>query len=371
MLPAKASPTHGTSQRATRAQPFIGIRPLLRKKAALGLMLGAMLLGASGEIVQAQTPTPPPLLAPQRADARLLALTDDNRFLLITSNITVSKRGRFRSAVRTSAAFPVQGLAPGEELVGIDVRTATGQIYAVGTSNQLYELTLPISLSFPINAPLPRRLSFRNIIATPVASLTSGISGLNFGVDFNPTVDRLRVVSDADQNLRIDPNTGAVTVDGTLAYDIDTDGDGIDTGDINAGTDPSIVGSAYTNPDLDLSTGTTLYGIDSGLNTLVLQNPPNAGTLTTIGSLGVDTTEDVGFDIASTNIAYASLTAPFGTSALYTVDLFTGATRFLGSLGRVVIRDIAVLNATATTPVPLPTPPPPPPPPPPPIIIEQ
>jgi hypothetical protein len=267
--------------------------------------------------------------------------------------------------VRTSAAFPVQGLAPGEELLGIDVRTATGQIYAVGSSSQLYELTLPISLSFPINAPLPRRLSFRNIIATPVGGpLTVGLAGVdfgaNFGVDFNPTVDRLRVVSDADQNLRINPNTGEVIVDGTLAYDVDTDGDGIDTGDINAGTDPSIVGSAYTNPDLDPSTGTTLYGIDSGLNVLVLQNPPNAGTLTTIGSLGVDTTADVGFDIAATNIAYASLTAPFGTSALYTVNLFNGSTTFLGSLGRVVIRDIAVLNATATTPVPLPTPPPPP-----------
>jgi hypothetical protein len=327
-----------------------------------------MLLGASGESTQAQTPTPPPPLAPQRADARLLALTNDNRFLLITSNITVSKRGRFRSAVRTSAAFPVQGLAPGEELVGIDVRTATGQIYAIGTSGQLYDLALPISLSFPINAPLPRRISFRNIIATPIAPLSGGLSGLNFGVDFNPTVDRLRVVSDSDVNLRINPDTGETILDSSLAYDVDTDGDGIDTGDINAGTDPSVVGSAYTNPDLNPFTGTTLYGIDSGLNVLVLQNPPNAGTLTTIGSLGVDTTEEVGFDIAATNIAYASLTAPFGTSSLYTVDLFTGATTFLGRLGRVVIRDIAVLNATATTPVPLPTPPPPPPPVVPPIL---
>jgi hypothetical protein len=290
-----------------------------------------------------------------------LALADNNQFLLATSRIRVSRKGKFRSSLRTTAAFPVQGLTPGEELVGIDVRSATGQVIAVGSSGQLYELTLPISLSFPITAPIPRRLSFRNIIATPVgAPLTTGLSGSSFGVDFNPVVDRLRVVSDADQNLRINPNTGEVIVDTPLAYDVDTDADGTDTGDINAGQDPSIVGSAYTNPDNDPSTPTTLYGIDSVLNTLVLQNPPNAGTLNTIGSLQLDTTEDVGFDIASTNIAYASLTAPLGTSGLYTIDLNTGATTFLGSLGR-VIRDIAVLNATTTTPVPLPTPPPPPP----------
>jgi hypothetical protein len=318
-----------------------------------------MVLGFSGasNVAQAQLPQ-----APQRADARILALTDNNQFLLATSRITVSRKGKFRSSLRTSAAFPVQGLAPGEELVGIDVRTATGQVIGVGNSGQLYELTLPISLSFPITAPLPRRLSFRNIIATPIGGpLTTALVGTDFGVDFNPVVDRLRVVSNADQNLRINPNTGEVIVDSPLAYDVDTDADGLDTGDINAGQDPSVVASAYTNPDNDPITGTTLYGIDSVLNTLVLQSPPNEGTLSTIGSLQLDTTEDVGFDIASTNIAYASLTAPFGTSGLYIIDLNTGTPTFLGSLGRVVIRDIAVLNATTTTPVPLPTPPPPPP----------
>lgn len=357
MSEATARPPGGARQRVTAAIQAKGTRSALRKKASLALMFGAMLLGVSAGSSVAQVQMP----VPQKADARILALTDDNRFLIVTSRVKVNKKGRMRSSVRTSAAFPVQGLAPGEELVGIDVRSTTGQIYAVGTSNRLYVLSLPISLSFPITSPLPRRLSFRNIIATPVAALPVGLSGANFGVDFNPNADRLRVVSDTEQNLRINPDTGETTVDGSLAYDVDTDLDGADLGDVNAGQNPSIVGSAYTSPDLDPFTATTLYGIDSALDVLVLQNPPNDGTLNTIGALGVDTTEDVGFDITATNIAYASLTTTsrIVSSGLYTIDLNTGATTFLGSLGPFVIRDIAVLNATTTTPVPLPTPPPP------------
>ena len=36
------------------------------------------------------------------------------------------------------------------------------------------------------------------------------LDGTEFGVDFNPQVDRLRVVSNSGQNLRLHPDTGAV-----------------------------------------------------------------------------------------------------------------------------------------------------------------
>ena len=42
------------------------------------------------------------------------------------------------------------------------------------------------------------------------------LSGTAFGVDFNPMADRLRVVSDAEQNLRANADTGATTTDATL-----------------------------------------------------------------------------------------------------------------------------------------------------------
>ena len=109
--------------------------------------------------------------------------------------------------------------------------------------------------------------------------------------------DLIRLVSDGDQDLRLNPNTGAVAgTDGTLAYA---------AGDPNAGANPNIVGSAYTNSFLGTKM-TTLYGIDSGLGALVTQGSvggapvsPNTGQLFTVGSLGVGTSGTVGFDIAS------------------------------------------------------------------------
>jgi hypothetical protein len=80
-------------------------------------------------------------------------------------------------------------------------------------------------------------------------------------------------------------------------------------GDINEGADPNVVAAAYDR-NSSAATATTLFDIDSNLNLLVRQgavdgNPadtagggsPSGGLLTTIGSLGVDPTDNVGFDI--------------------------------------------------------------------------
>ena len=42
---------------------------------------------------------------------------------------------------------------------------------------------------------------------------------------------------------------------------------------------PLIAGSAYTNPDRDPTTGTALFGIDFGTDSVYQQIPPNDGTL--------------------------------------------------------------------------------------------
>ena len=79
-------------------------------------------------------------------------------------------------------------------------------------------------------------------------------------------------------------------------------------GALNPGS-PSVVGSAYLNSGLSpiKPTATLLYAIDSAVDTLYVQNPPNAGTLTTPVKLSVDVGNDVGFDIAGTgNTAYVT-----------------------------------------------------------------
>jgi hypothetical protein len=51
------------------------------------------------------------------------------------------------------------------------------------------------------------------------ASGQFSLNGSSFGFDFNPTVDRIRVQSDADQNLRLNPATGALAAtDTTLSF---------------------------------------------------------------------------------------------------------------------------------------------------------
>ncbi|HEX8145931.1 MAG TPA: DUF4394 domain-containing protein [Pyrinomonadaceae bacterium] len=211
----------------------------------------------------------------------------------------------------------VTGLQGGETVVGIDARPATRQLYALGSAGRLYVVN-----------PTSGR-------AALISTVSTALSGTSFGVDFNPTVDRLRVVSDADQNLRINVDTGAATADGGLAYA---------AGDANAGQNPNVVGSAYTNSVAGATT-TTLYGIDSARDVLVVQNPPNNGTLNTVGALGVDASDAVGFDIAPNgNTAFAALNVG-GASQLYTINLTTGAATLFGGVGGgAQLRGLAVFN---------------------------
>ena len=151
-------------------------------------------------------------------------------------------------------------------------------------------------------------------------------------------------MSSLGQNLRVNPNTGALTsADTPLAYVV---------GDPNFGNGPTITAVAYSN-NTEGAASTTLYGIDAGLNFLVRvggpeSNPsPNGGQLFTVGALGVDTDGGAaGFDIApGTGRAFASLTVGVvATSRLYTINLATGQATLVGTIGGGTnVRDIAVL----------------------------
>jgi len=220
-----------------------------------------------------------------------------------------------------SASVEVTGLSAGETLVGIDFRPLTGELYALGRSSRIYV----------VNAGTGA--------ATAVGSgpFATAVSGDAFGFDFNPTVDRIRLVSDNGQNLRLHPVTGAVAAtDLPLNYA---------AGDVNQGQPPQAVGAAYTQ-NLAGATTTTLYVMDSVLDVLVRQIPPNNGTLNTVGSLGVNITDTTGFDISgATGTAYASFVkAGESWSGLYTVDLSSGAASWAGDIGsRQLLLDIAVV----------------------------
>jgi hypothetical protein len=156
--------------------------------------------------------------------------------------------------------------------------------------------------------------------------------GNEFGFDFNPTVDRIRVVSDARQNLRLHPDTGALAAaDGMLTFA---------AGDANAGRTPRVVAAGYTNPDNDPATGTTLFVIDSGIDIGATQDPPNDGTLNTFVPLRIDAGDLIGFDISRSRVLVSVV--PAGASTTFLFDA-TGVPRFLGAIGTpALVRDIAI-----------------------------
>lgn len=196
------------------------------------------------------------------------------------------------SAPGTPVSKVIAGLQPGETILGIDMRPATGQLFALGSSSRLYTINMSTGAATSVSP-------------APFATLLAGTS---FGFDFNPTVDRIRVVSNTGQNLRLNPITGDIA-----AVDLA----------LNPGT-PAVSASAYIN-NFPGATTTVLFGIDPVTDKLYTQNPPNNGTLVEIGALGIDVTTDNGFDIGGTsNKAYAVLTTG-STAKLYTINLTTGA----------------------------------------------
>lgn len=218
----------------------------------------------------------------------------------------------------------ISGLMNNEQIRSIDFRPATGELFAMGSFSNLYSIDIGSGMASPVGS----------------GSFSPGLNGSRFGFDFNPTIDRIRVVSDADQNLVLNPNDGTSSQVTPVFYG---------PGDANEGMNPNIVGSAYTNSFAGATT-TQLYGIDTGLDVLVRQ-ANSAGTLETVGSLGVDLTDVVGFDIdGTTNIGYATVQdAMLSRSTFWTIDLNTGEATFIGEVGGgAMITAMSVIPSPAT-----------------------
>jgi Domain of unknown function (DUF4394) len=199
----------------------------------------------------------------------------------------------------------ISGLPMGVTLRGIDFRPATGELYGVGSDSVVYRVS-PVTAKAVAEGP----------------AFTPALSGRFFGVDFNPTVDRIRVTSDANQNLRLVPDTGALA--------------GSDA-DLNP-NDPTVVGSAYTNSSFSATppAATTLYALDALDDAIYVQNPPNNGTLTMPQQLDINVRGDSGFDIAgSNNVGYVATASDRRPGAeLYRVNVLTGDSVRLGQIGR-------------------------------------
>jgi hypothetical protein len=242
----------------------------------------------------------------------------------------------FDSAVPTKilTVAKIVGLAAGENVLSIDARAANGVIYGVTDQNTVYTLN-------------PYTGQATQVGAGPAAFPGEGKA---LGIDFNPTVDRIRAVTDTELNFRLNPITGAIVDGDAIAEGTQPDTAlAYDAADDNTGKNPAVAAVAYDR-NFQGATLTTLYGIDSTLNTLVRVGgvdgtpSPNGGLLTTVGALGVNPAARIGFDIAADGTAYAAMKVGKST-ALFTIDLATGDATALGKIGNGKVKLDAVTVA--------------------------
>jgi hypothetical protein len=205
----------------------------------------------------------------------------------------------------------ITGLQEGEMILGIDFRPATGQLYGLGSKSRLYVIN-------PSSGIATLAAALTTVPAGSTTGVPLSLSGTSFGFDFNPVVDRIRIVSNTGQNLRAHPTTGVTIVDGSI--------------------NPQpvwITGVAYDNNDTVSTTTTELYALDVTSDKLFEIDPPNNGTLIEPLSINLNITGNGGFDIAPRN---ASIMEDVGlglyeidkVSTLFKINVETGATKILG-----------------------------------------
>lgn len=199
----------------------------------------------------------------------------------------------------------ITGLTSGENMMSIDYRPATGQLYGLSSSSRLYLINENTGSATPLGA----------------GPFTPSIEGAGASIDFNPTVDRIRLVSQSGQNLRLHPETGAV-----VAVD----------GMINGGMNPVISGVAYTN-SVSGATSTELFDIDIAQDKLYIQSPPNDGGLQEVGSLGEDFDGATDFDISPDNKYALAVSRTVKQSRLFLIDLATGNASWVGRFKQDII----------------------------------
>lgn len=236
------------------------------------------------------TPTP---AAPAITNAVALTASNELWLIDIANPDKVVKR------------MAVTGITAGENLLGIDYRPSNGMLYGI-TESAVYVID-------DVTGVASGRQALASVNST--LTFTAPLAGTSFGVDFNPVVDRLRVIDDTGMSLVVNVDTGAVN----RQADIGTTGTGASM--LTQPTNFKMTAAAYTN-SISKPVSTRLWDIDTQGDRLFQQNAANNDSqLSGAVALGVDASDVNGFDIDGfNNKGYAALTVG-GTTSLYAIDL--------------------------------------------------
>ncbi|HMO01534.1 MAG TPA: DUF4394 domain-containing protein [Oligoflexia bacterium] len=275
---------------------------------------GSLMAILCSSIANIQAVTAEPIIALNR---------NENTLTMFDSNAPATSMG----------SLPISGLQQAEIIMAIDFRPSNNKLYGLGSSSRIYQIDLTNGLASPIGA----------------SAFNPPLSGGHFGFDFDPTTDRVRIISDTGKNFTVSADTGSVI---TIENDLSFYG-----GDQNT-PKPNIVAIAHTNNFLG-AISSVVYALDSRFNilgTIGSKNgsiAPSSGLVFNEGALGVDFTEIAGFDISPTSgEAYAVLTKNgFTYSEFYRINFSTGSLQKIGVLpGDMQARSIAIPYATMSAP---------------------
>jgi hypothetical protein len=238
----------------------------------------------------------------------VVALTDANELL------------RFEHATPGKTSMvAIQGTDA--RIVAIDVRPADGKLYGIDTGGRIYRIDLVGGMAEKVS-----------ILSVPLETAGSVVA------DFNPQADRLRLIGPDGQSLRVNVANGQAIVDGRLAYA---------SGDPNAGKKPYVTAGAYLN-SVAGTTQTQLFEYDSGNGNYVIQDPPNDGTLATIGPSGLPAGTRVdAMDIHTTKDMKTYTGLAVAAQRLWEFSITNGKMREIGPIasGARKVLDIAVVTA--------------------------
>lgn len=220
------------------------------------------------------------MLLPISANAATIFGVDENNNLVSFKSANPGVFTSSKPITGTNATF-----------LALDFRDSDGKLYGLATDYGLYTINLVSGAATQIWGPL-------------------ALQGTNFGFDFNTVVDMARVVGNFDDNYVVNPNTGTVGQFTDVAFG---------PGDVNFGLDAIVSGNGYIH-------GTpTQFAIETNTDSLVTQ-ANNAGTLGTVGPLGVAVGPRTSFDIGFNGVAYMQ-----DVDRFWTVDLATGGASFVGN----------------------------------------
>lgn len=235
------------------------------------------------------------LATPLPAFAAEIVAVDENNNLV---NFDSATPGTFTRTIKITGTAAT--------LLALDVRDSNMTLYGLGDDLRLYTINQLTGMASAVGGAL-------------------ALTGTNFGFDFNTAIDALRIVSNDGSNYVVNPNTGMLTTVATPVF--------FAAGDTNDGQAPVVSGNGYLHGTANQ------FAISTSRDALVRQ-ANNAGTLNTVGALGVAVGPRTSFDIGFDGVGYLA-----DTNNFYTVNLTTGQATFVGKTANAVFGITALQSA--------------------------